>query len=79
MEKRVKIFTTPTCAYCKMAKEFFRQNNIKYEEIDVVTNAQARDEMINKSGQMGVPVIFVGDDIVVGFDKRRLSELLGVK
>ena len=79
MQKSVKIFTTPTCAYCKMAKEFFRQNNIKYEEIDVVTNAQARDEMINKSGQMGVPVIFVGDDIVVGFDKRRLSELLGVK
>ena len=73
------MFTTPTCAYCKMAKEFFKKNNIVYEEKDVVTDAQARDEMINKSGQMGVPVIFVGDDIVIGFDKPRLSELLGVK
>lgn len=79
MNKKVKIFTTPTCAYCKMAKEFFKQNNITCEEKDVVTDVQARDEMINKSGQMGVPVIFVGDDVVVGFDKRRLSELLGVK
>lgn len=79
MNKKVTIFTTPTCAYCKMAKEFFKQNNIQFEEKDVVKDAQARDEMINKSGQMGVPVIFVGDDIVVGFDKRRLSELLGIK
>ena len=79
MQKSIKIFTTPTCAYCRMAKEFFKQNNITYEEKDVTTDIQARDEMINKSGQMGVPVIFVGDDIVVGFDKRRLSELLGVK
>lgn len=79
MNKKVKIFTTPTCAYCRMAKEFFKQNNITYEEKDVVIDVQARDEMINKSGQMGVPVIFVGDDVVVGFDKRRLSELLGVK
>lgn len=79
MQKSVIIFTTPTCAYCKMAKEFFAQNNIRFEEKDVVKDAQARNDMINKSGQMGVPVIFVGDDIVVGFDKRRLSELLGVK
>lgn len=79
MQKSVKIFTTPTCAYCRMAKEFFKQNNIAYEEKDVVTDAKARDEMIHKSGQMGVPVIFVEDDIVVGFDKRRLSELLGIK
>lgn len=77
--KPVKIFTTPTCAYCKMAKEFFKQNNISYEEKDVTIDVQSRDEMINKSGQMGVPVIFVGDDIVVGFDRPRLSELLGVK
>ena len=79
MQKSVKIFTTSTCAYCKMVKEFFKQNNINYEEKDVVMDMQAREEMINKSGQMGVPVIFVGDDIVIGFDKSRLSELLGVK
>ncbi|HEY4521656.1 MAG TPA: Uxx-star family glutaredoxin-like (seleno)protein [Candidatus Paceibacterota bacterium] len=79
MQKLVKIYTTPTCTYCKMAKEFFKQNKIQYEELDVVTNAKAREEMINKSGQMGVPVIFVGDDIVVGFDRSRLSELLMIK
>lgn len=79
MNKKVTIFTTPTCAYCRMAKEFFKQNNIVYEEKDVTNDAQARDEMINKSGQMGVPVIFVDDDIVVGFDRPRLSELLGIK
>lgn len=79
MQKPVTIFTTPTCAYCKMAKEFFKQNNVQFEEKDVVKDVQAREEMINKSGQMGVPVIFVGEDIVVGFDKRRLSELLWVK
>lgn len=77
--KPVKIFTTPTCAYCKMAKEFFKQNNVSYEEKDVTVDVQSRDEMINKSGQMGVPVIFVGDDIVVGFDRPRLSELLGIR
>lgn len=79
MQKSVTIYTTPTCAYCRMAKEFFGQNNIQFEEKDVVKDTQAREEMINKSGQMGVPVIFVGDDIVVGFDRPRLSELLGVR
>lgn len=76
---KVTIYTTPTCVYCKMAKEFFKQNNITYEEKDVVTDAQAREFMINKSGQMGVPVIMVSDDIVVGFDRPRLSQLLGIK
>lgn len=79
MDKKITIFTTPTCAYCKMAKEFFKQNSIQFEEKDVVKDALAREEMIKKSGQMGVPVIFVDNDIVVGFDRSRLSELLGVK
>lgn len=76
--KQVTIYTTPTCSYCKMAKEFFTQHNIAYTEYNVQEDEEKRDEMITKSGQMGVPVIYVGDDIVIGFDEERLSELLGV-
>ena len=76
---KVTIYTTPTCAYCKMAKEFFKQNNIAYEEKNVFTDLKAREDMVHKSGQMGVPVIDVDGNLTVGFDRRRLSELLGVK
>lgn len=76
---KVTIYTTPTCVYCKMAKEFFKQNNINYEEKNVLTDLKARDEMIQKSGQMGVPVIDVDGQLIVGFDRRKLSELLSIK
>ena len=75
----VNIYTTPTCVYCQMAKEFFKENNVSYQEHDVSSDAKAREEMINKSGQMGVPVIDVEGEIVIGFDKERLSELLNIK
>lgn len=74
----VTIYTTPTCVYCKAAKEFFKDNNVSYKELDVVVDAKAREDMIKKSGQLGVPVIDVDGSIVIGFDKRKLSELLGV-
>ncbi|MEK7662332.1 MAG: Uxx-star family glutaredoxin-like (seleno)protein [Patescibacteria group bacterium] len=76
--KQVTIYTTPTCTYCKMAKEFFKEKNIQYQEYDVVSNLEKRKEMVEKSGQMGVPVIYVGDEMVVGFDRGKLQELLGV-
>lgn len=76
--KDVTIYTTPTCTYCKMAKEFFVANNVQYAEHNVSTDLEKRKEMIERSGQMGVPVIFVGDEMVVGFDKSRLSSLLGL-
>lgn len=72
----VKIYTTPTCPYCKLAKEFFKENNVKYKEIDVSVNRQAAKEMIEKSGQMGVPVIDVNGEIVVGYDKALLKKAL---
>ncbi|MBI2640055.1 MAG: thioredoxin family protein [Candidatus Sungbacteria bacterium] len=75
----VKIYTTPTCVYCKMTKEFFKNNNVEYEEHNVATDTVAREEMIKKSGQMGVPVIDIDGEIIVGFDRGRLAELLGVK
>lgn len=76
--KPVTIYTTETCGYCKMAKEFFQKNNISYTEYDVGRDLEKRQEMIEKSGQMGVPVIMVGTDLVVGFNKPRLAELLGI-
>ena len=76
--KEVTIYTTPTCGYCKMAKEFFTENNVNYNEYNVGTDLEKRKEMIEKSGQMGVPVIFVGDEMTVGFDKPKLSSLLGL-
>lgn len=77
--KNVTIYTTPTCVYCKMTKEFFKENNINYEEKDVSADAQAREEMIKKSGQMGVPVIEIDGQIIVGFDKPKLSNLLEIE
>lgn len=79
MNKKIIIYTTPTCIYCKMAKQWFKENNISYEEKDVSSDAQARQEMIDKSQQMGVPVIEVGGELIIGFDKERLSELLNIK
>lgn len=73
------IYTTPTCAYCKMAKAFFIENNIDYVEKNVATDEEAREEMIHKTGQLGVPVTDFGEEIVIGFDKQRFKELLGVK
>ena len=65
----VKIYTTPACVYCKMAKEFFKEHDIAYEEKDVSADKAVLDEMIQKSGQMGTPVIDVDGKIVVGFDE----------
>ncbi|MCK9345071.1 MAG: NrdH-redoxin [Candidatus Pacebacteria bacterium] len=76
--KEVTIYTTPTCGYCKMAKEFFVSNNVQFSEYDVAADLEKRKEMIEKSGQMGVPVIFVDNEMTVGFDKNRLSSLLGL-
>jgi len=75
----VTIYTTPTCVYCKAAKEFFQENNVEYQEKDVTQDDAAREAMIQKSGQMGVPVIDVNGETVVGFNKEKLAELLGVK
>ena len=74
----VTIYTTPTCHFCHMAKEFFKQHNVSYTEYNVLTDLEKRKEMVAKSGQLGVPVIDVNGEITVGFDQRRLAEVLGV-
>ena len=75
---KVTIYTTPTCHYCKMAKVFFQNNGIDYDELDVQADLKAREQMLQESGQMGVPVIKVDTEIVIGFDEEHLRELLKV-
>jgi glutaredoxin 3 len=72
----VKIYSTPNCPYCKMAKQFLAENNIAFEDIDVSVNQLAAQEMISRSGQMGVPVVDIDGQIVVGFDKNKIKQLL---
>jgi len=76
---KVRVFSTQMCPYCVTLKEFLKQNNIEFEDIDVAENARAREEMIKKSGQMEVPVVDIDGEIVVGFDKKRISELLNLR
>jgi glutaredoxin 3 len=75
----VTIYSTPTCHFCHAAKEFFSQNGVTFTEHNVATDLEKRKEMIEKSGQMGVPVINVGGTYVVGFDEMRLRDLLAIK
>ena len=72
---RVTVYTTPACPWCTRAKEFLRQRNVPYQELDVSRDPQAAQEMQRRSGQMGVPVITAGSDVIVGFDQRRLEQV----
>jgi glutaredoxin-like YruB-family protein len=74
----VAIYSTPTCGYCKMAKEFFGENNVEFTEYNVAEDLEKRQELVSMSGQMGVPVITVDDTVIVGFDEPKLRELLSI-
>ncbi|HEY4526012.1 MAG TPA: glutaredoxin family protein [Candidatus Paceibacterota bacterium] len=76
---KVTIYTTPTCVYCKMAKQYFNAHNVAYEEKNVAVDRAAAEAMVKKTGQMGVPVIEVGDQTVIGFDEASLAQLLNIK
>ncbi len=75
---KVSIYTTPTCFYCKKTKEFFKENNVEYNEFDVTVDESARNEMIARTGQLAVPVIDVDGKIIIGFDQPALKEALGI-
>jgi glutaredoxin 3 len=75
----VTVYSTPSCHFCHMAKDFFTANNIAFTDFDVAADNDKRQEMIKKSGQMGVPVIVINNDLVVGFNKPKIMELLGIK
>ena len=75
----IKIYTTSTCPYCDMAKEFLKKKNVEFEEINVAENEKGRQEMIDKSHQMGVPVIDINGTIIVGFNRPEIEKALGFK
>ncbi len=74
--KQVKVYSTPTCPYCKMAKSFLDANNIPYQDLNVAEDKVAREEMISKSGAMAVPVVEIDGETLVGFDEAWLKEKL---
>ena len=78
MVKQVIIYSTPACMYCKMAKEWFEKNKIQYLEYDLSSDSVKREEVFKKTGQMAVPVIEIENEIVIGFDKPKLSKLLDI-
>lgn len=82
-EIKITIYSTPTCGYCQLAKQYFDKNNVTYQDIDVLADEARQKEMVDKSGQMGVPVIVITKDgkeeILIGFQKEKLAQLLDIK
>ena len=74
----VKVYSTPTCPYCVALKNFLKENNIDFEDIDVSQDDKAREEIIKKTGQMGVPIVDIDGEIIIGFDKEKISRLLKI-
>ncbi|MDE2188607.1 MAG: glutaredoxin family protein [Patescibacteria group bacterium] len=75
--KPVTIYSTPTCVYCKAAKDYFNKNGVSFTEYNVAADAVKRKEMVDKTGQLGVPVITIGDQVIVGFDQEAITAALG--
>jgi len=75
----VKLYVSPGCPYCFTLKEFFKEKGIMFEEVDVVENAAAKEELIKKSGKLEVPIVEIDGEIVVGFDKAKICQLLNIK
>lgn len=77
--KKIKIYSTPICPYCVTLKNFLKEKGFEFEDVDVSVDEKQADEMIEKSGQMGVPVVDIEGEIIIGFDKPRISEILGIE
>ena len=78
MDKKVKVYSTPTCPYCIKTKQFLKENNVDFEDIDVSSNQAAAQEMIKESGQMSVPVLDIDGQVITGFDIEAISKALGL-
>lgn len=77
-QKKVIIYSTPICPYCKQTKEYLKEKGIEYNEIDVADDSAKAQEMIDKSGQMGVPVLDIEGEIIIGFDKEKIDKALAL-
>lgn len=75
-ERKVTVYSTPTCHWCRVVKDFLSQKGVEYTEKDVAADTVARDEMLQLTGRMAVPAITIDNEVVLGFDKQRLEELL---
>ena len=75
---KVTVYSTPSCPFCKMAKEFLAKSGVDFQEVNVASDQKAAAEMIEKSGQMGVPVIEIGKKVIVGFDREAIAKELGI-
>ncbi len=76
MSKKVKVFSTPTCPWCTKVKSYLKENNIKFKEVDVSKDMKEAMKMVKKSGKQGVPQLWIGEKVVVGFDKQKIDNLL---
>lgn len=76
---RVILFTTPSCSYCRMAKKYFREQGVRFKDVDVSRDQAAARDMLKRSGQQGVPVIDIGGKIIVGFDRPKIDKYLGLR
>lgn len=77
-QPKVILFTTPSCTYCRTAKQYLRQRGVRFKDIDVSRDASAARDMVRRSGQSGVPVIQIGSKVIVGFDRPKIDSLLGL-
>jgi len=76
MEKNIKVYSTPKCHFCELIKKYLKEKDVSFMEVDVSVNGDGYKEMVAKSGQMCVPVVEIDDQIIIGFDKNRMEELL---
>ena len=78
-QPKIRVFSTPTCPYCVNLKEYLDEKGFEHEYINVAEDEKAREEMITKTNQMGVPVTEIGEEIIIGFDKEKINQLLNIK
>ena len=78
-QPKVIVFSTPTCSFCNQAKHYFRQKGIRFTDVDVSRDPAAARDMVRRSGQQGVPVIDIGGRLIIGFDRPKINQLLGIK
>ena len=77
MNKKIKVYGVPGCPFCRRTREYFKSKNLNFEDIDVAANQDLAKEMVEKSGQMSVPVIEIDGEIIIGFDRDEIEKILG--
>ncbi len=78
-QPKVIVFSTPTCSWCRRVKQYFREHQVKFRDIDVSKDQSAANDMVRRTGQSGVPVILIDNRPIIGFDKGQIDRLLGIR